>query len=351
MESLQISNRSRPVAIWLMTGVLMILVQVLLGGITRLTGSGLSITQWDPIMGALPPLNHSEWIRVFYLYQQTPQYHILHPDFTLHQFKSIFFWEYVHRLWARLLGLVFILFFVLFLIQKRFNRSMIRPMIILFLLGGLQALIGWVMVESGLVGDNVRVNHFKLAIHFMGALILLCYTFWFALRLLVRPQDRIVHPGLKKLTAWILGVLTLQLIYGAFMAGLHAALSAPTWPDINGYFIPGNLLNKSSIWLDFTSNPILVQLIHRGLAYTLLVLIGIWWWKARKADGSKIWVKSRSLPLIAVLLQIILGILTVIHSTVHIPVFLGVAHQLGALLLLLVMVWMLSLLQKKPTPG
>src|SRR5690242_16785066 len=157
MNELLVSRRSRPVAFWLLAGVFMIMIQVMLGGVTRLTGSGLSITEWDPIMGAIPPLNHQQWLVAFHKYRLTPQAQILHPDFTLQNFKFIFFWEWFHRLWARLLGVVFLIPFIVFLLQKRFTAAMIRPMIILFLLGGLQGLIGWVMVESGLVGDNVRV--------------------------------------------------------------------------------------------------------------------------------------------------------------------------------------------------
>lgn len=354
MEELNLYRRSRPVAIWLLAGVFMIMVQVLLGGITRLTGSGLSITDWDPIMGAIPPLNHQEWMTAFHQYQQTPQYRLLNSAFSLSDFKHIFFWEWFHRLWARLLGVVFLIPFVIFLFQKRFSRSMIKPMVVLFLLGGLQGVVGWLMVESGLVGDNVSVNHFKLAAHFITAMILLCYTLWFALSLLVKPAQRTYAPRLKKLTAWIVAILTLQLVYGSFMAGLHAALAAHTWPDINGSAIPFGMSRLHPFLINLTSNAITVQFIHRGLAYLLTALIFIWWLKARRLPAASLARRLRWLPPVVVLLQVTLGVLTVLGSTVHIPVDLAVAHQFGGMLLLeslFVMLYLLPSASLSSAPG
>jgi cytochrome c oxidase assembly protein subunit 15 len=167
---------SRPVAIWLLIGIVMLMVQVLLGGITRLTGSGLSITEWKPVMGALPPLNDQQWNEAFDKYKQIAQYKYLNSSFNLSDFKSIFFWEWFHRLWARLIGVVFLIPFIIFLVQNRFKKEMVKPMIILFLLGGLQGLVGWVMVMSGLNEENLYVSHYRLAIHFIFALGLICYT-------------------------------------------------------------------------------------------------------------------------------------------------------------------------------
>jgi len=174
-----------------MIGVGMLIVQILLGGITRLSGSGLSITEWNVITGALPPLNEQQWVTEFDKYKQTPQFHLLNFDFTLSDFKFIFFWEWLHRFWARLIGLVFAIPFIIFIIQGRFKQNMIRPMVILFLLGALQGAVGWIMVASGLTGDAVYVRPTRLALHFVFALGLLCYTFWFALQLLV-PKEQIV---------------------------------------------------------------------------------------------------------------------------------------------------------------
>ncbi|MEY2835112.1 MAG: hypothetical protein RLZZ557_774, partial [Bacteroidota bacterium] len=176
------TQKSRAVAIWLLVGVAMIIVQVLLGGITRLTGSGLSITEWKPILGAIPPMNETEWQRAFEQYKKIGQFKELNFEFTLSDFKFIYFWEWFHREWARLIGLVFAIPFVWFVVKKKIERWMINPLIILFLLGILQALLGWIMVASGLNEESLYVDHIRLAIHFTAALGLLCYTLWFALR-------------------------------------------------------------------------------------------------------------------------------------------------------------------------
>ncbi|MGL6268400.1 MAG: COX15/CtaA family protein, partial [Chitinophagaceae bacterium] len=171
---------SRTVAYWLLTGVGMIMVQVLLGGITRLTGSGLSITEWKPILGAFPPMNEPDWISAFDKYKEIGQFKHINFDFTLTDFKYIYFWEWFHRVWARLIGLVFLVPFIYFIRKKMIGKEMVIPMIILFLLGALQGALGWIMVKSGLNEEDIYVSHIRLAIHFMAALGLLCYTLWFA---------------------------------------------------------------------------------------------------------------------------------------------------------------------------
>jgi cytochrome c oxidase assembly protein subunit 15 len=225
----------------------MIIIQILLGGITRLTGSGLSITEWKPIMGSLPPMNEQNWNIAFDKYKQIAQYKFLNFHFDLQDFKFIFFWEWLHRLWARLIGVAFIIPFIIFLIQRRFKKEMIKPMIILFLLGALQGLVGWIMVQSGLEdSDALYVSHYKLAIHFILALGLLCYVLWFALELLIPKEQLIVNRALKKFTSWLTALLILQLIYGAFMAGLKAAIYAPTWPTMNGEWLPQNIYSHGN---------------------------------------------------------------------------------------------------------
>ena len=180
-----VAKKSNAVAIWLLIGVGMIIIQVLLGGITRLTGSGLSITEWKPILGAIPPMNEAAWLKAFEQYKQIGQFKHLNFEFTLSDFKFIYFWEWFHREWARLIALVFLIPFIYFLVKKMFRKEMINPLIILFLLGAAQGLIGWIMVASGLNDENLYVNHIRLAIHFTSALGLLVYTYWFAMLLLV----------------------------------------------------------------------------------------------------------------------------------------------------------------------
>ncbi|HVZ55927.1 MAG TPA: COX15/CtaA family protein [Chitinophagaceae bacterium] len=349
---------SRTVAIWLLVGVGMIIVQIALGGITRLTGSGLSITEWNVITGTLPPLNHRQWMEAFDKYRQTPQFQLLNFDFTLRDFRFIFFWEWFHRLWARLMGVVFFIPFVLFLIRGRFRAEMVRPLAILFLLGALQGAVGWIMVASGLTGDAIYVKPTRLALHFIFALGLLSYTFWFALKLLV-GRDRTVAGSfrLRRVTWLIAGVLVLQLLYGALMAGHKAATAAPTWPDINGSLLPAGLLAAPAGWMNLLENKITIHFVHRGLAYLILALI-IWWTirAVHIAPGNDLLRRTRFLPLSIAGTQVLLGILAVLVSPQIVPGHWGLfewiaqLHQLTAMLLLLSLVWMLYLL-REPVPS
>jgi cytochrome c oxidase assembly protein subunit 15 len=336
-------QKQRPVAIWLYTGVFMIIIQVLLGGITRLTGSGLSITEWQPLLGALPPMNPAAWQKAFDGYKEIGQSKYINSHFTLSDFKAIYFWEWLHRDWARLMGVVFAIPFIWFLYKKKIDRTMIKPMVILFLLGGLQGAIGWIMVQSGLNEDNLYVNHIRLAIHFISALVLGVYVLWFALKLSIPDTEILPLKKLANLNIWLLVLLTLQLIYGAFMAGLHAALIANTWPDINGMWVPGSMLTQGSFLSDITHNQITIQFIHRGLAYIIAVLVAIWWWKAAKAPEHSLLYRIRYIPLLLVLLQVLLGVLTILGSQVKIPMLFAILHQFTGLMLLLALIWTLFL--------
>lgn len=350
----ELSQRSsKPIAIWLLIGVVMIIVQILLGGITRLTGSGLSITEWNVVTGTFPPTNNQQWLLEFDKYKLTPQYNLLNFDFTLQDFKKIFFWEWFHRFWARLIGVVFAIPFIVFLIQKRFRPSMVKPMLILFLLGALQGAIGWIMVASGLEGDAIYVKPTKLALHFIFAMGLLCYTFWFALELLV-PKEKIVSsPSIRKLNIGILAVLVLQLVYGAFMAGHKAATAAATWPDINGHIFPSGMLGNNEGLLNLVDNKITIHFIHRGLAYLLLILIILLTIRLYKVAGSSLINKTKWWPLLLVSAQVILGIASVLWSLKIMPNQWGLfewmaqLHQLVAMCLLLSLIWILYLIRNK----
>jgi cytochrome c oxidase assembly protein subunit 15 len=340
-------QQQRPVAIWLYIGVGMLIIQVLLGGITRLTGSGLSITEWQPILGALPPMSEAAWQTAFDKYKEIAQYQYVNNHFTLADFKSIYFWEWLHRDWARLMGFVFIIPFIYFIIKKKIDRSMIKPMIILFILGGLQGAIGWIMVQSGLNQEDLYVSHIRLAVHFISALVLLCYVYWFALKLSTPATNIVRAPGLRKLNACLLVLLTLQLIYGAFMAGLHAALSANTWPDINGMWWPVGMFRQGGFLTDITHNAITIQFIHRGLAYLITILVAVWWWKASETRENSLLYNIRYLPLLLVLLQVMLGVLTLLGSQVKIPILQAMLHQGVGMLLLLSLVWTFFLSSNK----
>lgn len=350
----ELSQRSsKPIATWLLVGVGMIIIQVLLGGITRLTGSGLSITEWNVVTGTLPPMNEQQWLVEFDKYKQTPQFSLLNFDFTIKDFKFIFFWEWFHRFWARLIGVVFAVPFIIFLLQKRFKPSMVKPMLILFLLGALQGAIGWIMVASGLTGDAIYVKPTKLALHFIFALGLLCYAFWFALELLVPKEKLIVNSSIRKWSWWIIAVLGVQLIYGAFMAGHKAATAAPTWPDINGSIIPPNMMGNHEGLLNLVDNKITIHFIHRGLAYLLLVLVILLSIKLYKATSSSLLRKTWWLPALLVTVQVVLGILSVIWSLQIVPnqwgafEWMAQLHQLVAMFLLLSLCWVVYLVRGK----
>jgi cytochrome c oxidase assembly protein subunit 15 len=347
---MQNSKANKAVVTWLCIGVFMIIIQVLLGGITRLTGSGLSITEWKPILGAIPPTTEAAWQEAFDKYQKIGQYKFLNTHFTLSDFKFIYFWEWLHRDWGRLIGVVFAIGFFYLLAKKYLKKEMLIPLLILFLLGGLQGAIGWLMVKSGLNEENLYVNHIRLAIHFLAALGLLVYTLWFAFRLRVPGHEKVLAPALKKLTVWVLVILILQLIYGAFMAGLKAATAATTWPTINGDWLPTNFSSFGertySGLQQFTDHPIAVQFIHRTLAYLLTVLIIVWWIRAKKIAGGNWFKNTLHLPLIVVGIQVLLGILTVLNaSSSKALLWLGVAHQFTAMLLLMIITWMLYILR------
>jgi cytochrome c oxidase assembly protein subunit 15 len=355
MENANLRRSSWPVAIWLLAGVAMIIVQILLGGITRLTGSGLSITEWKPLLGFIPPLTETDWQTAFSKYQDIAQYKKLNSHFTLSDFKFIYFWEWFHRVWGRLLGVVFLIPFIIFIVQRRFSKDMIRPLIILFILGGLQGFIGWIMVKSGLNDENLYVSHFRLAIHFIAALGLLVYTFWFALKLLLPEKALVGNSSLKNFALGLIALLTVQLIYGAFMAGLKAGVFAPTWPDINGQLVPENMSTFHGRELTFGSamanHPIAIHFIHRNLAYLLTILIIYWTWKARTEKSSRLFNAIKWLPLVLVLLQVFLGILTVLTSYKAVPQGWGIfewnaqLHQLVAMFLLLALVMVVFVLR------
>jgi len=347
--------KSKAVANWLLLGVAMTIFQIVLGGITRLTGSGLSITEWDVVTGALPPMSEASWQVLFTKYKTTPQFKLLNFDFTLANFKFIFFWEWFHRLWARSIGVVFAIGFVYFLVKKYFQRKMIQPLLILFLLGAMQGAIGWIMVASGLEGDAVYVKPTRLALHFIFALGLLSYTYWFALSLKITPllqhqnrqvdkqdQNSIKNIEWIHIGAWIIVfILCIQLIYGALMAGHKAANVASTWPTINGQWIPNALLNSDRFLLNAVNNKIWIHFVHRGLAYLLVLCIGVWTMKMFTIKGTFFWHILRRMPITLVLFQVALGVFAVLSSVNIVPgvwanfEWMAQLHQLVGMLFLL----------------
>lgn len=349
----KLDRSDKKIAIWLLIGVGMTIIQVLLGGITRLTGSGLSITEWNIITGILPPLNEPAWMVEFDKYRQTPQFQLINFEFTLKDFKFIFFWEWFHRVWARSIGIVFAIGFVWFLLNKSFKKEMVKPLIILFLLGALQGAVGWIMVASGLTGDAVYVKPTRLALHFILALGLLSYTFWFALSFLIDKTQLVQNNKARKLNFLILVILVFQLMYGALMAGHKAANIAATWPTINGEWLPSHLFKDQPLILNFIDNTILIHFIHRGLAYLMTIIVIIWTIQLKKINGPSIFNFFRYIPFTLVLLQVFLGITSVLSSTSIIPGSWGVfewmaqLHQFTGMLLLLSIIMLLFLVRNE----
>lgn len=322
---------------WLLLGVFMIMIQVLLGGITRLTGSGLSITQWDVVMGSIPPMNKAEWQLAFDQYKEFPQYKLMNSDMTMEGFKSIFWWEFFHRLWARLMGFVFLIPFIYFLLSKMIDRPLGKKLIIIFILGALQGLLGWIMVQSGLI-DKPWVNPINLSAHLILALLLYCYLLWVAMQVLQPQFENGVILSYRKYSAVLLSLLFLQLFYGGLMAGNKAALYFPTFPKIGSSYVPEGLLSLKPVALNFIENIGMIQLIHRSLGFLLAVAIFYFFLKAYREPATSLLKKLLiALPLL-VSLQVLLGILTLIHSLGKIPVTYGVLHQMVALLLLTALV-------------
>lgn len=322
------AHRLRPVVIWLLTGCVLIACMVAIGGITRLTGSGLSITEWKPIMGALPPMNEAEWQEAFDKYKQVPEYTLINQHMELDDFKEIFFWEFLHRNWGRLMGIVFIVPFVWFWRKGLLKGWLMRRGWSILIGGGLVGALGWFMVISGLE-DNPDVSQYRLAIHLTAAFAVFCLVLWtvFDMRWGRRGFRGDGTPA-AKWSRWLLVLVLLQIVYGAFTAGLDAGRMYNTWPLMNGAFMPENVTAFGSFWKDFTDHRDGVQFIHRNLAW--LVAVAVIWFGYANRRNTALQGGDRFL-FYAVLLQFALGVLTLVT---HVWLPLGVLHQLGALLLL-----------------
>lgn len=320
----------RSVRIWLWIGLCMTLIQVLLGGITRLTGSGLSITEWDVILGSIPPMNETQWNEAFDKYKQFPQYHLINQDMTLEGFKKIFFWEYLHRNWARLIGFVFIIPFLWFLFRKKLNREWILKLLFLLFLGGLQGLMGWIMVASGLI-DKPWVSPYNLTIHLLLALLVFVYILWLIFRLRdEQPQEE--HPTVSKHMKWILVLVILQIMFGGFMAGTKAGLTYTTYPLMDGRFFPENFFLFDSFLTNIFENQAAINFIHRTLAAIVVICILVFAFNNMNYVSTKI-RKAILALLFLVFLQFSLGIYTLLSGRLgEISIPLGVLHQFTAFL-------------------
>lgn len=322
----------RPVVRWLATGCALIACMVVIGGITRLTGSGLSITEWKPIMGALPPLNEAEWQEAFDKYKRIPEYTLRNQLMDLDGFKGIFFWEYLHRNWGRLMGLVFIVPFAIFLRQGRLRGWLLRRTLVILAGGGLVGALGWFMVMSGLA-DNPDVSHFRLAIHLCAAFTVFLLVLWTVFDLgSGRRAWRGDGSAAARWSRLLLVLVVLQVVYGAFTAGLDAGRIYTTWPLMNGAFMPENVHAFGDLVKDLTDHRDGVQFVHRNLAWLVAsgcIAFAILLRTDPRVGRTGPWLMA------AVVLQFVLGVATLVTA---VQIALGVMHQLGALVLLSVLV-------------
>ena len=322
---------NRSIALWLLLCCVAIFAMVVLGGVTRLTGSGLSMVEWEPLMGILPPLNHVEWEMVFQKYQQYPEYEIKNFQMTLAEFKTIFWFEYAHRLLGRAIGLIFLLPLLYFAIRRQINQPLIPKLIIMFILGGLQGLLGWYMVKSGLV-NQPQVSQYRLTAHLGLAFLIYAYIFWVALDLLFPKAKH--QPKLASLHyfSWIVTSLVfITAMSGGFVAGLKAGLVYNTFPLMNGHWIPEGLFRIEPLWHNFFENMTTVQFDHRLLATLLVILIPMLWFMARRIHLPTRTRWGLHILLLILGIQITLGISTLLF---FVPVSLAATHQAGALTLL-----------------
>ena len=340
-EMNQNRSQNRAVAIWLLICCGLVFAMVVLGGFTRLTGSGLSMVDWRPLMGWLPPISDAEWQRVFELYQQSPEFLKVNSHMGVDAFKGIFWLEFLHRLLGRTIGIVFLLPGIFFFAKGYIKVSEWPKYLLMFILGGMQGVLGWYMVKSGLV-DMPHVSQYRLTAHLVAAFIIYSYMFWVAMSLLFPTNGNNKHPWYgKSLALTILTAVT--IISGGFVAGLKAGKIFNTFPMMGDYWVPPGTMALEPFWRNFFDNMTTVQFDHRALAITTLFVVIGFWFKARKAD-----LPARSRPAVNALLhttvlQVALGITTLLMS---VPVILGATHQGVAMLLFTVSLYILHSLRR-----
>lgn len=328
------ARASKQIAAWLFACAGMVVAMMVIGAITRLTESGLSMVEWRPLIGAWPPTDPAEWQRVFDLYRQTSEYRLANQGMSLEEFKTIFWWEFIHRLWGRLIGVVFAVPFLVFLLLRRVPRGLTPHLAALFLLGGLQGVIGWWMVKSGFV-DRTDVSQYRLTVHLGMAFGILGYLLWVALRLAApRPA---AGDGAPRALAWsTLAAVSFTVLAGGLVAGLNAGMTYNSWPLMDSDFVPAGALDLSPWWLNGFENIATVQFDHRMLAYASLAMVAWLWVAVRRASvPPRAHIAANAMAVMAVA-QIGLGIATLL---LVVPLPLAVLHQAGAATLFSLTLW------------
>jgi len=329
-------SSDRAVARWLLVCCALVFAMVVLGGVTRLTGSGLSMVDWRPVTGILPPHNDDEWQRVFDMYRQTPEFIKKNSHMDVHDFKGIFWLEYLHRLLGRLIGVVFLLPFVYFLAKGHISVKEWPRYLTMFILGGLQGVLGWYMVKSGLI-DNPAVSQYRLTAHLVAAFLIYAFMFWVAMSLLNPPAGGTRHPWFMRTLA-LTGMICVTIVSGGFVAGLKAGKLYNTFPMMGDSWTPPGMFALDPWWRNFFDNVATVQFDHRVLAILTFLLIVAYWWFARGSGLEPRLRKGVNALLHTGILQVILGISTLL---LVVPVPLAAAHQAVAMLLFTVAVYVL----------
>ncbi len=343
VSSRQIVYRPIAIANWLMGVALLVFLIIVVGGITRLTESGLSITEWKPVSGTLPPLNEADWQAEFDLYKTTTEFQTVNQSMTLAQFKFIYFWEYIHRLIGRLIGVAFALPFLWFAWKKAIPKGYHWRLAALLALGALQGAIGWWMVASGLVG-RTDVSHYRLAAHLLNALLILGGLVWTALDLRQYAKGNVVPARLTGFGIFVIVVLFIQLLLGAYTAGLNAGYVSNTWPLMNGHFVPEGIDWSMGALAAFANDPFLVHFAHRWWAW---VLVGVLVWLARRVKAAG--VRRASIAIHSAFgIQILLGIATVMTGM---NITLAVLHQAVGALVVMATIWGIHALGRRPQPN
>ncbi|MBK0369854.1 COX15/CtaA family protein [Flavobacterium agrisoli] len=333
------------VIIWLLSGCVLLFLMVVVGGITRLTNSGLSMTDWHLVTDTFPPLTEAKWQAAFEEYKKFPEYQKtnIHNDFQLADYKFIYFWEWFHRFIGRIIGLVFLVPFIYFLFKKRLDSATIKKCIILLAMGGFQGFLGWFMVKSGLI-DNPDVSHFRLSLHLTFAFITFAYTLWVALDLIYPERNTRIIP-LRNIARVALVVLLIQIIYGGFVAGLNAGLIHNHWPMMSdGQFIHDSVfIEKPTLFLGLIEGQSGVQFVHRTFAYVVVAMILFLYFKSNQYTLSTTQTKGIKTLVVFVFLQFALGVFTLLF---RVPLALGLIHQIMAFFLLSAMTYTLHRLSK-----
>ena len=341
-------RHKRALRLWLGALALLIVAMILVGGATRLTDSGLSITEWKPVTGVIPPLSQSAWQDAFDAYRKIPEYLEQKRGMSLEEFKTIYWWEWGHRFLGRLIGVVFLLPFLAFWFAGYIPRPLLPRLLGLFVLGGLQGALGWYMVKSGLVA-RVDVSQYRLAAHLGVAVAILGYTLWLIFDL---GQEGSAERSRSRTAAWaagiVLALIYLQILAGGLVAGIDAGFGYNTWPLINGAFVPHGLGEASPWYLNLFENPLTVQFNHRMLGYAVvLATILQWGWLALRREASELVTSSFILMCLA-LLQATIGVWTLLLS---VPIGLGLAHQAGAVVLFAAALYHLWLTLEQRAPA